>query len=413
MNRYVRNLIYRITGKSIDEAKLDVERVKLSFDEILYFNLSTNPIISFDYSGKRYYFRECPPLASKKQHLKNAIENFFRYLDRFGIDEKNFAQKIPIKTSFSEDLKNGFRQYITDKSENKRFEKILIKADELSEKLGFSIWKDFDYNDDFFSSFGMEDLPDSYRDIAVNFLWSMRSSAYGFRTLRSSRGSKYSFFSAVRSVASMIVAEELGLEHLVTKNSFCILEFEDGKNVFGVLSPAAKGSRMADVKIEPNGEMQRELMCLNYLDAVCYQTDHRPNNYNVFTDKDGKTSVCAFDNDNPNTFFPIPSVSSSLSGCSPLVDKNGDFARPFFDKNIAEKVFDIDAKRLKTRLKPYLSSIQIAATASRLKKLGKALEMSVENKKTVLLSETEWNDETVAEELKNCRLITYLSQSFK
>jgi hypothetical protein len=170
---------------------------------------------------------------------------------------------------------------------------------------------------------------------------------------------------------------------------------------------------MADIEIKPTGDLQRELLCLNLLDAVCYQTDHGPNNYNVFTDNDGKTAVCAFDNDNPNTFLPNNSVSVSLLGCAPLVDKNGDFARPFFDKNVAENVAGINIKRFKKRLKSYLSPIQIIATISRLRKLSKALNISVANKKTELLSETQWDDVTVSEELRNKQRITYLSHTLK
>lgn len=355
MKSFLRNGAYRLTAKKIDESSLDVIRIELGANKLNFFSLSTNPIISFTYGDKLWYFRECPPLRSFSDYYLNAIDGFFQSLPQLGISEKHFKQNVPIRLRFSEEEIRGFKSYIEQKK-SKSFIKAMSRADRVAESLGFSIWENQKYSGDFFAKFGLSELKTSLWDIAVYFLWCMRSAAMAYKKQSVARGQKHSFFGAVRSVSSRIVAEELGLERLITDARFCTLFLDKGKTIFGVLSPSADGCRMLDTEV-PTEKLEKELWSLAVLDAVCNQPDHGANNVNVAL-KDGKYTLCAFDNDNPKTFFPSLALSPLPQG---------------FDEETAKKLQGADAGKLNKRLKPYLNPLQRYAVKVRLNKLKKLI----------------------------------------
>lgn len=408
MKNFLRKSAFRFTCKKINEKKLDVIHIALKSDELSYFNLSSNPVVSFTYGGVLYYFRECPMLRRQRDYYGAAIDDFFQSLSRLGISKEHFKQEIPIRINFSKEEILHFKEYLDTKKADKSFIKVLSKADTVSQKCGFSIWEKQEYGSSFFGEFGMADLDMDMSDIAVYFLWYMRSAAAGYKMQRIAKGKHYSFFNAVRAMASRIVAEELHLGQMISDVRFCLLKLDDGRELFGTLSRGANGTRMADSFVLPNGSLQKELLNLNALDVICRQVDHGPNNYNVFK-KDGMYFVCAFDNDNQQTFFPLSSVRVSLAGCAPLVDKNGMVARHCFDKSTAEKIQTVNIKALKKRLKPYLNFLQIRATVSRIKKLQKALKKS----RCFMLNPDEFSETTANDELNGAYGRTYLTRALE
>ncbi|MBO5790187.1 MAG: hypothetical protein J6R40_03430, partial [Clostridia bacterium] len=361
MKRFLREAVYRLTAKRVDEDALEAVVIRLRENDISYFNLSTNPILSFCHEGKLYYFRECFSLEKKEAYLRAAVASFFHTIHRQGIAKEHFCQEIPLRLHFSDDEVARFKDYIDAKMASGAFVKTLSRTDETAQRLGFSIGGSMDYDASFFDSFALHDLDKTLYDIALFFLWYMRSAALQYKMLKIARGKKRSYFNAVRAVSSRIVAEELGCERLITNLSFCRLTLDSGRSLFGVLSDTADGERMADTDVAPSGSLQRELLILNALDVICHQPDHAPNNYNLKVLSDSLT-VCAFDNDNPRTFFPLTAIHLSLSSCAPLADKAGTMLRPYFPKAFAESLQRVDTKRLTKRLKPYLNSLQICCT---------------------------------------------------
>ncbi len=412
MKNFLRYCLYKTTSKYVDEAKLEVRHIKLSQNDISYFNLSSNPIASFTFNGKLYYFRECLPLLPKKEHFVRGTEGFFTSLHSLNISGEHFKQEIPIVTEFSENEILSFSRYLEKRWQDKSFLKSLTRADKTAQKTGFSIWAKQSYDQSFFDAFGFSALPSECYHIAVYFLWYVRSVALGYRLRKIARGKKYSYFSAVRSAASTVAAKALGLGPMLTAAEFCRIETDEGEILFGVLSNAAEGTRMADTCAEATGALQKELTALNVLDAICFQTDHGPNNYNVYK-QDGQWAVCAFDNDNPNTFLPISTVKNSLSGCSSLVDAKGLFNRPYIGKELFENLKKADIKGLKKLLKPYLNFLQIWALASRIKKTVTLLEKSISQNSTETISDAEWGNETVAKETGGRYGKTYLTAATK
>lgn len=411
----IRTIAYWTMKKRICEDKLCIQKISLPKEELSYFNLSSNEIISFDYEGNHYYFRECQKIERSSLYFQNSVEHFFDTIANFGINSEHFEQEIPICMEFPDEIVEKFREYITYKLSRISAKRWLSKTDIRSQKIGFSIWKKQNYDHKFFESFKMEDIPEKLYDIAICFLWYMRSKAAQYRTLRISHGKAFSFFSAAKSMASYIVAEELGVQSLITEGKWCEIDIGAGKKMVGILSPSARGKRMKDWGGEVDGSLQRELTNLNLLDAICYQPDHGPNNYNVYVHDDGICSVCAFDNDNPYTFFPIPLISKELSGCSSLIRPNGGVARPYLDGGFVQKLNKLDIKRLKKRLKPYLNILQIQALIHRIKLLKKAISQSCEGQNSIKLLNTwfQWNNDTLAEERSGKYGVTYVTKAFE
>lgn len=380
----------------------------MSKNDISYFNLSSNPIISFDLDGKLFYFRECPPILKFNEYFEKSIENFFKTLQQLHIHEEHFKQKSPIKIEFSNTVTSTFFEYLMQLSTHKSFFKTIARTDIIAQKMNFSIWEPQTYTDDFFKSYGLLNLPNDCYYIAIYFIWYMRSSSATYRIQNIARGKNYSYFSAVRTVSSKIVADSIGLSHMITSADFCLIEFDNGETLFGVISNATSGTRMVDSDIQITGSLQRELLNLNILDLICFQTDHGPNNYSYYK-HNGMCTVCAFDNDNPNTFLPIPTIKHNFLGCSSLIDSTGLLNRPYVSKELLCNIQNIDMKGLKSHLKPYLNSFQIAALKYRINKLKTLIEKSVEQNQNTAISDDKWNNNTIVDEMNIKYGKTYLT----
>lgn len=410
LKQLFRNIAFWLTRKRICEETLDVREIRLSRNDLTFFCLSTNQIISFHHEGKQWFFRECPKIQPVCTYFKEACINFFKYIDRMEIDEHIFCQEIPIRILFDKEEINLFQDYIDKKINTRRFQKKLRNADSISDKLHFSLWDNKISPATLFDAFEIYDVPKECNDIAVYFLWNMRAAAKKYRTLFICRGKKHSFFSASRSAASQIVASELHLANLITPVTWCRIIVDDETVLFGTLSPAAAGTRMKDVATKPTPCLQRELICLNVLDAVCYQPDHGPNNYNIDIDDRGNCSICAFDNDNPKTFFPYFTLKHSLSGCIPLVDMKRTIQRPYMDLQIAERLNRINFLKLRLQLKPYLNELQFAAVVVRIRMLQSAIKNTQIHNPEFILDDFEWNIDSVSQEMSESK-ITYLKKA--
>lgn len=410
LNPLIRNLAYGLTRKRVRESSLVVCEINRKREDVAVFSLSTNVILSFTHEGQIWYFRECPRIQPAQDYWEDAIKRFFDSLDRLRINKAHFSQEIPIRIAFSDEEKAWFQTYIESKKSDRAFKIMLKQADVIAQNVHFSIWENQTYDNGFFQSFALFDLPENCRDIAVFFLWNMRAAASNFRLMPIVRGQQYSFFGAAKAVASRIVAEELNLAHLITPAQWCRLMLDDDTVLFGVMSPSAPGGRMVDTAIPLTGSLQRELLCLNVLDAICNQPDHGPDNYNVTVKEDGGISVCAFDNDNPKTFFPQFSVFHSLAGAKQLVGKNHQILRPYMDRELVVNLKNLDESKLCRRLKPYLNWLQVAAVRYRLRSIRRAIAQSEKLRPDFLLDINGWNPQTIAEEMSGTYAETYLTK---
>ena len=412
MNGFLRACLHRTMYKRIDESMLRDKTIEIPESDIACFCLSSNRILSFPLDGKRYFFRECPPLLDSGEYFQRETALFFQNLNKRQVDGDSFKQAIPIRVTFSQETIDLFREYIEGMKQDMTFLRNLSRGDILSKKLGFSIWEPQVYDRAFFEAFGLKNLPESCMEIGVYYLWCMRGASQGYKLRNIARGKRYGYFSAVKSVASRIVADAMGLGHLVTSAEFCRLVRDDGSSLFGVLSPGAPGFRMADSEPTPCGSLQKELTELHFLDMICMQTDHGPNNYNL-DPSDGVCRICAFDNDNPNTFLPLPVIDRRLAGSSALVDGKGLINRPYVSRTLYSGICNLDLPGLNRAVKPYLNSLQRAALIARIKGLRKALRKTSRERSGFILEDGQWNDQTAAQELSGNYGNTYFTNALK
>lgn len=410
MINQLRALGYQLTRKRINEKRISSLHISVKKQEISYFILSTNLILSFDYQGARCYFRECPRIMPRRRFFLQSMATFLEMLNHLGIDRQHFKQEIPIKLEFSDTAIDQFKAYLNEKTADRQFLKMLYNMDRIAQRARFSIWTEQIYDQSFFTTFGLGDRPKETDDISIYFIWYIRSVAAGYRTLRVVRGRKHSYFNAVRALASEVVAETVGLKHMATNTRFCTLHMEDGSELFGLLSDSAPGVRMMDAHIEPSGSLQRELMDLFLLDILCYQVDHGPNNYSVAVSENGTASVCPFDNDNPLTFFPHCTVSRPLAGCTSLKDKKGKILRPFLDRDVVQRLQTVDTHKLGKQLAPYLNRLQIAALSGRFRLLRKAIREGQKLNEDFLIPADAWDEQTVKCEMSGKYGMTYLTR---
>ena len=167
---------------------------------------------------------------------------------------------------------------------------------------------------------------------------------------------------------------------------------------------------MKDIEPICDSKLQRELLNLNLLDVICNQPDHGPNNYNVYRTNDACT-VCAFDNDNEQTFFPFFQINHSLSGCSPFIDGNGILNRPGLDAETVNKLNGLNMKAFKRRLKPYLNRLQLLALCARIKKLRKAIGHTCAIDDGLLKDAEDWDERILKKELNGAYGKTYLTRA--
>lgn len=191
---------------------------------------------------------------------------------------------------------------------------------------------------------------------------------------------RYQVFNLTHSLCEEAVCKLLcPNESLLCSNEVMRLIIGE-KTIIGSLQEKAQGVNVDDLSTEEirtlvSPHLQRVLNILNVLDAICNEKDHRPNNYNIVLDDDGKgRSIQVFDNDSPFAFFPtFSSKFHSYFGTVPLVSHRGIIRLSFLDKDFVLRIMDIGKKDIINTCRPYLNFIQCLATYYRFKRIKKAI----------------------------------------
>lgn len=392
-----------LSSRKINEKMIAWQDTCISKQNVICFNLSTNPLLGFEKEGHLYFFRECPPKQNRNRYVAEGIDRFFNYIHNNQVEKLNFAQKLPIQIAFDNETVTAFQTYIATRKNKASFLKKLSGTYVLLNRAGYSIWaEEPTVPHALFQQVGLIDLPPKLEPIATYFIWYMRAMMACLDTQKTAKGKTRYYYNALRAISTEIVAKHLKAEALVTQSTWCRLDI-DGDIRYGVLSFAAEGQRAADVQCSLTGAMQRDLISLHVLDALCFQQDHGPNNYNIIQGESAKVAICAFDNDNPNTFFPINRVNMPLAGSAPLVVE-GRFQRPYISKDFAEALLQLDEGLLLAELRPWLNNMQLKALLLRLQQLQSAIK----NSEVLLLSDEEWDETTLQKELAGEYGKTYL-----
>lgn len=401
--------IYLINNKRFNFASLCKNKLVVQEKDLSYFTLSANTITIINKDNEQLFFREVLHHEAKPTYFKYSLDRFLK-LSVQGVAKINFEGEFPIKTQFSQSYVEGFASWLHERFISPKDYKLLSKSDYVLRRQKFSIWNEngVKIDEQSLAELNLGGVLDSFEEIAPLFLSYIGGCAYCYRVNKFNR---YETYYAQKSIASYEVAKALGKQGLITEAIPTQLVLGQ-QIIHGVLSPRAIGIRAQDSKIAPTPVNQRDLSCLWLIDALCNQPDHAPNNYNVISDMSAEieTSICAFDNDNMFTFFPIFNINHFKSkNCSKIISSNGLINLPHLDKEFAETLLSISLKELDYELKKYLNIIQLAAFRSRFKGLRRALRKTITKKSRFLLEETEWCDLTMQEERSGKYGRTYLT----
>lgn len=401
----LRNIVRDISYNNIKIK--DIRSIDIDISNIYFFNLSSNPIKILSIQDSFFYFRECRKHKDFKSFVLESLNKFY-HIAVHPVKNDNFEQIVPIRQFFSADYVAEFKQYIDACICKYDFIHKIKSLSIILEKVKFSIWEgNYIVSKENLNIIGLQDFPDKFQDILPLFLIYMRSGTTGWKGEKGS----YECYNACRSIGSSKIAELLGAKSIYTSANLIRLKIGDIEEI-GVLSNKAPGIRALDTKAAPTPSLQCQLSTLNIIDALCYQPDHWINNYNVVLDDNGKAvDVCAFDNDNGKTFSPFGGINiSCYHGGGSFINKQGLIAMPHLDKNIAKRLLALSFKEVKKTLSPYLNTLQLFAIRYRLFLLKKYIKKTSVARHNFLLSPSEFNECTLADELSGKYGHTYLFQ---
>lgn len=346
-----------------------------------YILNTSNNIVKMENDGKCLYFRECCKHLAKKEY-------FLQIINRYNL----ISEEV-----FNVELKEiNLRKF--------------FKIGNLANKTSV-IWKFLHGKDENIKKIGFRKDIANYDLMKIKrFMTYAWSEVFSYNLNRGVKIGNYQIYNSSRSVATYELSKILGLDYLIPKTKY--VRINNGS--FGVVMDEAKGVSFDSFAPEiryryVSRNLQRDLINLNFLDIICHEKDHRPDNYNVVLHNDKVWAISVFDNDSPACLFPTSNISfSTYVGCSRFIDKKGRVNRPFLDKEVIEKFLSTKDFEYKKRLKKYLSSCQLFFLIKRVHKLKKCILKSMKKKSLILLSKSEWNDETIKTESLGCYGLTYL-----
>ena len=249
----------------------------------------TNNIIKFTVDGKSYFFKEARERCSLRQYVEESVHEFFTEVCVDPISEDGILKSLKISGNFKKLVNLGNKT-----EEGSPFNRYLTTNDE--RVLGLPP--------------ASEDKKGLIRKFVFYIYGEINNYYYNFGVKKG----KMQTFLAVRAIAVKKLADMLSIGHLVPQTDYVKLTV-NGRERCGALESQAAGVDASLIPLQERKkritpELLRELTSLNILDALCYDNDHRINNY--FTVQDGEGSfvgVASFDNDAPSVFFPSAKVN--------------------------------------------------------------------------------------------------------
>lgn len=351
------------------------------------FNYSNN-IIKLSKDGKSFYFKEARERCPLRKYIEESLNWFFSEV----YDEPQ------LRIDISQSLKNrsNFKKLVTmgnKDEEGSSFNEYLKTCDE--------------------RVLGLPTVPEDKKDVVRKFIFyiygEINNHFYNFGVKNGKRQS----YLAVRAIAVKKLADMLSLGHIIPQTEFVKLII-NGNEKYGTLESEAIGANVSTVPCEERRkritpQLLRELTSLNVLDVLCYDNDHRVNNYHTLSDEQFRyVGVTSFDNDAPDNFFPSGKINFKHStNCSRLVDSHGFINRPHMDRTLAECVLKLNRKSLKVFCN-YLNSVQTGFLWKRIRKLQKAILKTSKARADFLLDKDDWTTAHIKEDLSGKYGKTYL-----
>lgn len=199
----------------------------------------------------------------------------------------------------------------------------------------------------------------------------------------------------------MRIAELLNLSDLVVKTEYVKITHPEKIAKTGILMDCAKGVPFKKFKALENKKVaplfQLNASNLMILDAICAQRDREVGNYFTVLESNNAIGINAFDNDMSfNGFVNLKESNYVLPAIISLDDK---MTLPNMDKELAEKILNLNYKDIHLCLQDLLPDIFIDAVINRLHQIQGAVKKTIKENKDFLIESTEWSEKTMEEEL--------------
>lgn len=391
LKRNIKNLAVKVVCATllrpvaISSVPSNVKTIRCGRSQVSMLTNSTNNVIRVALHGKVYFFRECKKHLRIEDFVREQIDCYYDCCDRGYCNEKNVVLAS-----------------LSDKRNLGRFVSMGMTNDLHSGAYRFCMYgsgKDVGLEID--NTEQIEHVKD-----LVQFVW---GDMYAYMLNNGVRKGCYQTYNAVRSIATYRMARLLGLERLIPRTEYAELCIDGATPLFGTIMDCAPGVCLEQSTPDERSKMvspmlQRDLMNLNCLDAICTERDHRLGNYNVVLENGIAQGIAAFDNDSPRSFSLDDISFATYKGCTPIV-KGNKFNRPFVDVAFANKLNHLTYKLVHDEMGDLLNVWQTVALWGRIKKLDKILTRVPECAK---LRESDWSSDTIKEEIGGKFGKTYL-----
>lgn len=358
---------------------------------------SSNNLIKIDIADGTFFFKECKKHTDFNLYCREAVREFFEYVCQ---DENSEYVK----------------QIVIEDFEDKHNIRKLRKINEFVENNYHTIIKDYDGWDT--GIIGLPLLYEKYskRDARViafmklhgrQFISYIRNDIYAYNLNDYCKINEYQLFRPRISIATKKLADLLQLSHIIPDCWYVKLQIGNRDIKYGIITRQCSGSCPLDLperlmkNITPL--FQKEMLNLNIFDAICFQRDHKKENYFVTINSFGQVDgVLAFDNDSPMAFFPYPFARFKTSVmCSPIIVR-GEVNRPFVDRVFFEVINKVTGRQVMESVRNELSILQMFSLALRYIQVKRAI------KNAIVLNDSDWNLDTIDIELNGQYGKTYL-----
>ncbi len=323
------------------------------------------------------FFRECRRHQRMKPYLYACVEDYFDNICECE-DKDKLKAAVFCDIAKKENYKKALR---INEVFNKHLMEILGGTYSDYSATGFESFAEYNNNDEF-----------------IAFIKYFSCSLISQRVNSYLKAGMHENFNANKQLATYHFALLLGIEHMIPSVWVCRFNDSERERV-GTMMDKAEGMPPSDILPEDRKNFEkrtfiRDITTLEYFDALCYQLDHRLDNYYVTENEAGNIDhVVAFDNDAARTFFVNPSFpTKTYAGAACILAKDKTVSRPYMDKDFADKLFGLSKKDIKDSLGDYLSLAQLTCLIKRIKKLKKAVTKTVRARTDFLVSDWETAD---------------------
>jgi len=356
----------------------------------------SNVVFKIELSDRTCYFTECRMHMSLKKYIRGLINVYF---DAVKPSLFSSHDKACLLRSI-----HGFKNYRSFLCAVKQSGSNYIQHLQNNQSSNFEVNS---ANPDGQQLQRLKDFVDLYLRPHLAQYYSHRFTLYG----------KYQTSKTNKIVATQEIAKLINAHELIPYCEYVKLKIKDSPQytLLGVFMEEAKGICAMDMHPDLRcqkltGKFQRSLCRLDFLDVLCHDMDHSPNNYNVYFDKDGMLEgVHVFDNNDSSAFSLRRSINFiSYKNCAKITFDNGIINRPIIDNEIVEQIMGLSRSAVYRCLSAYLSPAAVKYTWDRVLRLQQAISLTKQYEPKRFLEASMFGKVSLERELNNSKVKTYL-----